>query len=108
MALTSARPMRLTARRYVVYIYDSLKFAFFRALGRTAPALGCSLASGSSDPRAAGPRLTRYKRSRCYAGGEAYHQFHANRVLRRSVPYSYTATLKRVQSSLGRLDSMGC
>ena len=89
----------------MVYIYDSLKFAFFRALARTAPALGLL---PRARPTRALPALASRERSRCYAGGEAYHQFHANRVLRRSVPYSYTATLKRVQSSLGRLDSMGC
>lgn len=55
---------------YQVYIYDSLRFHFYRA--------------------------------------EAYHQFHPNVVLRRSVPRSYTDTLKSVQERLGRINPTGC
>lgn len=40
--------------------------------------------------------------------GEAYHQFHVNRVLGRPVPSAYTGDLKRAQEGLGRLKSMGC
>ena len=39
---------------------------------------------------------------------EKYHQFHANVVMRRPVPATYTGRLARVQSKLGRLTSTGC
>ena len=39
---------------------------------------------------------------------EATHQFHANDVVRRYVPPSYTRDLKATQTSLGRMDGHGC
>jgi len=59
-----------TEDEYVVYVYDSREYPFFRA--------------------------------------EAYHQFHANSVIKRSVPSSYTEDLYGVQDDLGRLYGTGC
>lgn len=59
-----------TEDEYVVYVYDSRQFPFFR--------------------------------------GESSHQFHANSVIGRPVPSSYTRDLKKVQRELGRLDGIGC
>jgi peptide methionine sulfoxide reductase MsrA len=39
---------------------------------------------------------------------EQYHQFHANTVLQRSVPASYTVTLKTSQEQAGRISPTGC
>merc|ERR1719330_1728426 len=38
--------------------------------------------------------------------GEASHQFHANTVIGRAVPASYTRTLRKTQQELGRLDAL--
>jgi len=40
--------------------------------------------------------------------GEQYHQFHANTVLRRTVPASYTRDLKTVQVAHGKINPTGC
>jgi len=40
--------------------------------------------------------------------GEEYHQFHANTVLNRPVPDTYTKTLKTMQKEKGRLHVPGC
>ena len=40
--------------------------------------------------------------------GEQYHQFHANSVLGRRVPSSYTGTLKATQAAAGLIDPTGC
>ena len=40
--------------------------------------------------------------------GEQYHQFHANTVLRRAVPASYTGALKAAQIRAHKIDPTGC
>eukprot|EP00927_Polykrikos_kofoidii_P054513 TRINITY_DN48925_c0_g1_i1.p1 TRINITY_DN48925_c0_g1~~TRINITY_DN48925_c0_g1_i1.p1 ORF type:complete len:354 (+),score=41.01 TRINITY_DN48925_c0_g1_i1:156-1217(+) len=40
--------------------------------------------------------------------GETSHQFHANTVIGRPVPSSYTINLKEIQKREGRLDNIGC
>lgn len=40
--------------------------------------------------------------------GEGHHQFHTNDVIGRSVPRSYTETLKQAQDAAGRLSGHGC